>query len=110
MNTNFFRTIMGFFSGTGMVALAARLAGCTIDDPATAVVEVTSCAGSTLLASIHPLAIVIGTGVFMLIGSLAKLAKGGTFAENIAAPSVPVVAKEAARPGVVTKTQVESDK
>lgn len=101
---------MGFFAGSGLLVTIVRLAGCSIDDPATVAVEAATCAGSSVLAAINPLAPAIGTFVVLLIGSLAKLAKGGTVAENLAAPSVPVVDKSAARPGVVTKAQVESTK
>lgn len=110
MNTNFFRTIMGGLTGSGMLVLLVKLAGCSIDDPATVAIEATTCAGSTFLASLSPFAVAIGTGVVFLIGALAKLAKSGTVAENLIAPSVPVVPAAANRIGVVSQKDVDSPK
>jgi hypothetical protein len=108
MNLNFFRTIMGVFTGGGIgtvIYLIAQLAGCTIDDPATAVNEITSCTESKIIPAQWT---AFGTFIFLGLGAFAKMLKGGTIKENLLAPSVPMVPAADNRPGVVSAAQVNS--
>ena len=111
MNTTLIRTILGTLAGGGVLLLIVKLAGCEIDDPATAIVEATTCENSTLLASISPFATAIGTFVLIAVSGFIKtFLKSGTVKENLTAPVVPVVPPTEARPGVVTLAQVASTK
>lgn len=108
MNINLWRTILGALTGGGLLVLLAKLAGCEVDDPATAIVEATTCENSGILASISPFATAIGTFVLLAVGGLLKTMKSGTVAQNLTAPSVPMVPEEDAKVGVVTQKQVDA--
>lgn len=107
-NLNFIRTIIGLAAGggvSGVIYLLFQLAGCTVDDPGTTVNEITTCANSKIIPAQYT---GVATLIAVMIGGILKTMKGGTVTENLTAPSVPVVEKAAARPGVVTKAQVAS--
>lgn len=101
MNTNLFRTILNVLSiiSVGMVALG----GCVTDDPATAIIEATSCSASWL-----PPQFALGAAlVFQVIGFLTKMF--GSHAGPIEAlkNSIAVQTPDV-RAGTVTPSQVAS--
>lgn len=105
-NVNSIRTVLGALGGGTLAKVAANLSGCTWDNPATPIVEATTCAGSAVI----PIQYQAIAGVVLLgvSGLFKALGKSGTVVENLAAPSVPMVETEKARPGVVTSAQVEA--
>lgn len=105
-NINFVRTLLGLGGGTTMVNLAIKFAGCSWDNPATQIIEATTCAGSSWVPIQYQA--IAGVVLLGLSGLLKMFGKNGTVKENLVNPSVPVVATNDNRQGVVTQTQVDA--
>lgn len=108
-NSNFIRTILGAISGATVLNVALKLTGCTGDNIATpTVVEPFVCSGSAWIP-IEYQAIAAIT-LMILSGIIKAFWKTGTVAQNLTAPSVPVVAPQDSKAGVVTHAQVAANK
>ncbi len=99
MNTNFIRTVLTTIAS--LYPLVVLALGCHGDDPVTAIVEVTSCAGSWLPASSILWVTPILGGLSVVLKALGQ---GGSVGENLASKSV--VVTEEAKVGTVTPDQV----
>lgn len=115
MNVNAIKTLVlgsGLLVTVGpfIVNLFTKAFGCTGDDPLTEAVEVAKCTGGALFSIPDGFQALVG-GI-VITGALALTAwfKTGTVTQNLLAPSVPVVPKADAKPGVVTEAQVSTDK
>ncbi|MEO8121580.1 MAG: hypothetical protein ABI606_19925, partial [Rhodoferax sp.] len=56
MNSNLIRTILNLFTGASFTSLIASLANCTVDNPATAVVEASVCSAAWIPVEYQALA------------------------------------------------------
>ena len=115
MNWNTIRT---FIAATGVVGLLGPFIiswvmskfGCVGDIPGTPEIEVTLCSGGDLFA-IPPLFQSVAGGLILLIVMTLKAVTGtGSLMQNLTAPQAPVVPAADAKPGVVTATQVASER
>lgn len=115
MNWNAIRT---FILGSGILTVAlphliswmTTLLGCSGDNPLTPDLELTVCTGGALIQIPLWLQATIATIVLSALGLIKGVMGSGTFMQNLFSKSVPVVPAVDAKPGVVTATQVASDK
>lgn len=106
MNTNFIRTILNLFTGVTFTSMIANFANCTVDNPATPIIEPSVCSAAWIPVEYQAIAGV----AFVIVGLILK-AFGGTSAtagQKLAAPVAPIVPKEAAGVGTVTPAMVNA--
>lgn len=103
MNTNFLRTILNWLSAGAFASIAATIAGCTGDNPATPVIEEAVCTAPWIPLQLQAIAGMAFVGLGFLLKSLFGT---GSIMQNVSAPVVPVVPPADAKVGVVTPAQV----
>jgi len=98
LNSNSITNVLALLAG--VVAIAPKVVGCSID----AVTHVASCADSWVGPQYAPyLAGVLGVAAF-----IAAAFGGGSIKQNLFSPVAPVVEPSAQTSGVVTQAQVDS--
>ena len=97
--------------GPPVLNWALTFFGCSGDDPLTKdIVEVAACSGGSLISIPYWLQKTVGGVVAAVVLILTGYFKGGTLKQNLLNKSVPQVPAAEAKPGVVTATQVASEK